>query len=121
MRFDESRPIYLQIAEHFCDKIMNEDWPPGERVPSVREIAALIEVNPNTAMRAFHLLLESNILVQQRGVGYFTTSTAKSKVVEMRKEQFLNEELPELFSKMKQLGFTPEDLQKKYQKWEEQN
>lgn len=114
MKFDDSQPIYLQIAEHFCDKIMSEEWPPGQRVPSVREIAAMIEVNPNTAMRAFHYLQERDILMQQRGVGYFTTEKARDQVLEMRRQEFLKHELPAFFTKMKQLGYSPEDILQMY-------
>ena len=117
MNFDNSQPIYLQIADYFCDKIMNEEWQAGQRVPSVREMAGMIEVNPNTAMRAYHYLQEREILMQQRGVGYFTTGKAAERVLELRRQEFLKQELPAFFNKMTQLGYTPDDLQKMYDNW----
>ena len=56
MIFKESKPIYLQIADRICDEILQGTYGEGERIPSVREYAALVEVNANTAMRAFDFL-----------------------------------------------------------------
>lgn len=117
MNFSENRPIYLQIADHFCSQILNEKWSSEERIPSVREIAVAMEVNPNTAIRAFHYLQEKDILYNQRGVGYFVTEDAYQKVTNIKREEFINYKLPVLFRDMKQLGFTCRELEKLYEKY----
>ncbi|NBC02907.1 MAG: GntR family transcriptional regulator, partial [Bacteroidetes bacterium] len=55
MDFTDKEPIYKQISDYFCQQILEKKWAPDDRVPSVREIAIQMEVNPNTAMRAFQL------------------------------------------------------------------
>ncbi len=116
MEFSENRPIYIQIVDYFCDQILNKKWKENERIPSVREIAVLMEVNPNTAIRAFHELQEKEILYNQRGVGYFVSDKAFDKVKELKREKFIREKLPGFFSDMKQLGFSCSELEELYQK-----
>ena len=53
MEFKDTQSIYLQIADLFCENILLKKWKPGDRIPSVREMAVNIEVNPNTVMRTF--------------------------------------------------------------------
>ena len=56
MNFKESKAIYLQIADRICDEILLGQYPEEERIPSVREYAAIVEVNANTVMRSFDYL-----------------------------------------------------------------
>lgn len=116
MNFSENKPIYLQIVDHFCGQILNEKWTPEERIPSVRDIAVKLEVNPNTAIRAFHHLQEKGILYNQRGVGYFVADDAYNKVIELKRDEFIIHKLPVLFKDMKQLGFTCSELEDLYDK-----
>ena len=67
MDFDNGKPIYLQIVELFYENILLRQWQEAERIPSVREIAILVEVNPNTAMRAFTHLQEQDVIHNKRG------------------------------------------------------
>ncbi|MCH8568244.1 MAG: GntR family transcriptional regulator [Balneolales bacterium] len=121
MNFNSNQPIYIQIADYFCDQILNRKWTPEERIPSVREIATLMEVNPNTAMRAYHDLQEKGVIVQQRGVGYFATEDAYEKVMALKRDQFIKEELPILAERMKQLGYSIQDLETKILELQHQN
>lgn len=114
MDFSENRPIYMQIVDHFCDQIINKEWSEKERIPSVREIAVLMEVNPNTAIRAFHDLQEKEVLYNKRGVGYFLADNAYEKVKELKREEFIKHKLPGFFRDMKQLGFSCSELEELY-------
>ncbi|TVR26857.1 MAG: GntR family transcriptional regulator [Balneolaceae bacterium] len=116
MEFSGTRPIYMQITDHFCDQILKKRWNPEERIPSVREIAVMMEVNPNTAMRAFHYLQEEEILYNQRGVGYFVAEDAFTKVKELKRKEFIENRLPGFFRDMEILGFTCSELEKLYAK-----
>jgi GntR family transcriptional regulator len=116
MDYSDNRPIYMQISDHFCDRILNKSWSAGERIPSVRDIAVLMEVNPNTAIRAFHYLQEEEILYNQRGVGYFITDNAYEKVMKLKREQFIKEKLPGFVRDMKSLGFSFSELDELYRK-----
>ena len=114
MIFKENQAIYKQIADHFCENILTRKWKPGDRIPSVREIAVNMEVNPNTAMRAFTYLQDQNIIFNKRGIGYFVSDEGYERSLEMRKEEFINNELPELFRSMEILGFKVQDMEKLY-------
>ena len=116
MNFNENKPIYLQINDYFCDQILTKKWQTGDRIPSVREIAIQMEVNPNTAIRAFHDLQEEGVLYNQRGVGYFVEEKAFEIVKEKKRKDFVNNKLPLLFKDMNQLDFSFEDLKTVYQK-----
>ncbi len=66
MQFRESQAIYLQIADYVCERILLKEWKPGERVPSVRELAVQLEVNLNTVMRSYDFLQQQEIIQNQR-------------------------------------------------------
>ena len=114
MDFTDRQPIYKQISDYFCKQILEEEWAPGDRVPSVREIAVQMEVNPNTAMRAFQILQEEEILVNKRGIGHFISEEAYQKTLDLQREEFIENDLPLFFNKMKLLGFSCEELEEIY-------
>lgn len=116
MEFSENKPIYQQISDYFCNQILRKEWQAGDRIPSVRDIAVTLEVNPNTAIRAYHTLQKEDILFNRRGVGYFVADDAYDKVVEFKREEFIKDKLPGLFKDMKQLGFSCGELEKLYEK-----
>jgi GntR family transcriptional regulator len=111
MQFHENRPIYMQIVDYVCDEILSGDWTAENRIPSVREMAAQIEVNPNTAMRAYHYLQERGVLEQKRGVGYFASEDAQEQVLDLKRREFLEEDLPRFVQKMERLGYRFQDLE----------
>ncbi len=111
MQFADQRSIYLQIADLICDTILAGDLPDGERVSSVREMASSIEVNPNTVQRSFSFLQDQGILDNKRGIGYFISQDAYQKVKSMKRDQFIKEEIPQLFRTMELLGIDFDDLQ----------
>ena len=111
MQFNSLSPIYLQIAQYIHDLILNEVWEDGQRIPSVRDMAMELEVNPNTVIRTYSLLQEEGTLENQRGIGYFTAKDARTLVLKQRRERFLKRELPALLATMDTLGLTLEDLE----------
>ena len=96
MEFDSQKPIYLQICESVCEDILAGDLQGGNRIPSVRELGELLQVNPNTIMRSYERLTSQGIIYNKRGVGYFVAIDAREKVLAERRERFFNEELPRL-------------------------
>ncbi|PKO95859.1 MAG: GntR family transcriptional regulator [Bacteroidetes bacterium HGW-Bacteroidetes-7] len=110
MDFNEHKPIYLQISDNICEKILTEEWPADERIPSVRELGSNLGVNPNTIMRTYEHLENLNIISNKRGVGFFVENDAKSKIVKIQRDQFLKEELPLIIKKMSLLGIQPSDV-----------
>jgi DNA-binding transcriptional regulator YhcF (GntR family) len=111
--FNQHKPIYLQIADNVCERILGGEYLQEERIPSVRELGMNLGVNPNTIMRTYEYLQSMNIIFTSRGMGYFVSADAKTKILDMQRDEFLTEELPNFMKKMKLLQFTPEDICKK--------
>lgn len=114
MEFGNDKAIYLQITDHFCENILLQKWKTGDRIPSVREIAVNIEVNPNTVMRTFTYLQDKGIIFNKRGIGYFVAEDGFEKTRALRKEDFVSNELPRFFKAMSLLNFTIEDVTTSY-------
>lgn len=111
---DNNRPIYLQIADKICDDIMLGTLREEQRIPSVRDYAAMMEVSINTAMRSISYLETSGILQNRRGIGFFVASGAEETIKKMRRDTFLKEECEYFFRKLMTMGFTPLQLRAMY-------
>jgi len=112
MDFNENQAIYMQIADFFCENILQKKWQEGEKIPSIREIAVQVEVNPNTAMRTFSYLQDKGIIFNKRGIGYFVADDGYEKTLELKKEQFVEEDLPQVFRTLDLLRMEFKDLEK---------
>jgi len=121
MDYSENRPIYLQIADYICDEILKKALSAGDRILSVRKVAVMMEVNPNTAIRAYHYLQDEDILYNERGVGYFVSDGAFDLVLELKRKEFIEEKLPRFYQDMKLLGISPFDLKDLFDKHHKQN
>lgn len=117
MNFKESRPIYLQIADRIMDEIMQKAYAEGGRIPSVREYAAQVEVNANTVVRSYDWLQQHDIIFNRRGIGYFVAEGAIKAIAQLRRREFEDDELPEMFRKMRLLGITAADISRRYQEY----
>ena len=109
MNFKESKAIYLQIADRICDEILLGQFGEEERIPSVREYAAIVEVNANTVMRSFDYLQSQNIIYNKRGIGYFVAPGAK--------DIFLKEELDYFFRQIKTLDIPIKEITDMYREF----
>ncbi|MCQ2212796.1 MAG: GntR family transcriptional regulator [Bacteroidaceae bacterium] len=110
MDFKENKAIYLQIAEHMMDEILQGLYPENDRIPSVREYAAMVEVNVNTCMRAYDWLCSQDIIFTKRGLGYFVCEGAGGMISQLRKQEFFEQVIPELRQKMQALNISTDDL-----------
>lgn len=119
MEFKDKQAIYIQIADLICENILLKKWKEGERIPSVREIAIDMEVNPNTTMRTFNFLQEKEIIYNKRGIGYFVSDDGFTKTMEYKKEEFLQNDIPFFLKNLKLLNIninTVVELYKTYNK-----
>ena len=98
MQFRETVSIYLQIADYICERILLKQWKVDERIPSVRELAMQLEVNPNTVMRTYDFMQQQSIIYNQRGIGYFVSPDAIKNAMLYRKTEFIENELPVIFT-----------------------
>ena len=110
MTFSNDKAIYLQMVDRLCDEILSGKYHDDDRIPSVREYAVLLEVNTNTAVKAYDELARANIIYNKRGLGYFVTPGAKKQILKARKTEFMKERLPELFRQMRLLDITIDDV-----------
>jgi len=116
MDFQGNKAIYLQIVDYVCEQVLLKKWLEKDKIPSVRELAVMLEVNPNTVMRTYAFLEEKNIIEMQRGIGYFVADTAYKRAIEFKKQEFLSEDLPQIFKSMDLLGIDFENFTKLYNK-----
>lgn len=112
MEFQNGKSIFLQIADTITEKVVSGEFPAGEKIPSVRELAAEMGVNPNTVMRTYSELQAMNIIENQRGIGYFVNPEAQKIILSSKKEQFFNKVLPEFLKQAALLGITSEELRR---------
>lgn len=117
MDFKDNQAIYLQIADLFFENILSQKWQPGHRIPSVRELAVTVEVNPNTVMRTFTYLQDKGIIFNKRGIGYFVADDGFELTKSLKKDDFVSQELPELFKAMDLLNVSLADLQSYYENY----
>mgnify|MGYP001294656273 CR=1 FL=1 len=103
---DESRPIFVQIAEQIENDILSGTLPEEAQVPSTNEFAAFYRINPATAGKGVNLLVEAGILYKKRGIGMFVTSGSRARLVTQRREQFHNEYLRPLVAEAAKLGIS---------------
>nr|WP_299069119.1 GntR family transcriptional regulator [uncultured Allomuricauda sp.] len=114
MEFDNSKPIYLQIVDFFYENILVKRWADEERIPSVREVAMMVEVNPNTAIRAFNHLQDLGVIHNKRGIGYFVASDGYTKVLNIKRKEFMEQILPDVFKKLNLLDISFDELKNAY-------
>jgi DNA-binding transcriptional regulator YhcF (GntR family) len=119
MNFNNDKAIYIQIADRLCDEILAGNYQDDERIPSVREYAVLLQVNTNTAVKAYDELARSEIIYNKRGLGYFVTKGAKKKILKERKQLFMKEKLPEMFRHMQLLGIDISEIGEEWNRFSE--
>jgi GntR family transcriptional regulator len=121
MDFKEGQAIYLQIAEHVCEKILLKELLQGSKIISIRDMAVQIEVNPNTVQRAYDFLQQNEIITNKRGIGYFVSEQAIEKARAVRKDQFIESELVTFFRSMYLLDIPIAEIELRYKKYIDQN
>jgi GntR family transcriptional regulator len=117
MEFRDNKAIYLQIAEFICERILLKQWSIGDKIPSVRELAVQLEVNPNTVARTVEFLQQKDIIFTKRGMGYFVSDEAVEKVMVFKKDDFLQNDLPLFFKNIQLLGIDFEELRGRFEEF----
>ena len=107
---DDSRPIFLQIAEQIENDIISGALPEETQVPSTNELAAYLRINPATAGKGVNLLVDAGILYKKRGIGMFVADGARARLVAQRRDQFREQYIAPLLAEAEKLGITPVQL-----------
>ena len=105
---DSSRPIYLQIIERVQMDIITGRYQPGDKLPSVRDLAQEAAVNPNSMQKALSELERSGLIYSQRTSGRFITED--KELIHQMKKELAAAEVSAFVAHMKQLGITPEEI-----------
>jgi DNA-binding transcriptional regulator YhcF (GntR family) len=100
---EDGRPIYTQLVERIQMQIVSGQYAPGDKLPSVRELAAVASVNPNTMQRAFAELEGSGLVITQRTNGRIVTQDRQ--LIEDIRQKLANDMAEDFFAKMNQLGY----------------
>ena len=114
MNFKDNKAIYLQIADRIGDQILSGKLMSEGKVPSVRELAAEMEVNANTVARTYDHLQQNGIIFTKRGLGYFVSADAKDKIIASRRDLLMQGEMDYFLGQLKAVGITPAELQDLY-------
>ncbi|MFF5793808.1 GntR family transcriptional regulator [Paeniglutamicibacter sp. NPDC012692] len=107
---DDSRPIFLQIAELIENDIVSGTLGEESQVPSTNEFAAYYRINPATAAKGVNLLVESGILYKKRGIGMFVSTGSRARLLDIRRKDFQAQYIQPLAREARKLGITGEEL-----------
>ena len=99
-------PIYQQIANEIEDMILNGELTEEAQAPSMNQLADYYKINPATARKGLELLANENILYKKRGIGMFISRGAVDRIIQMRRQAFLQDFVVKLLEEGKKLGFT---------------
>lgn len=110
MDFHNDKPIYLQIVEYVYERILQNEWKEDQKILSVRDLGADLEVNPNTVMRSYEKLQQDQIIYNKRGLGFFVVKNASTIIKNLRMETFKANELAQILHTAKLLGITEQEI-----------
>ena len=123
--FDQSAPIYQQLADQMEEMIFSGLFPEGQQVPSTTQLSQELHINPATVLKGMNLLVDHHLLEKKRGLGMFVTKGAKERIMEKRKEGFYQNYVVSLIKEATKLQITEDHLlsliQRGYQNGNTQN
>ena len=107
---DDTRPIFVQIAERIEEDILTGRLDEEEQAPSTNQIAALYQINPATAAKGVNLLVDQGVLYKRRGLGMYVAPGARAKLLEKRREQFYEQYVVPLLQEAEKLGIPTDQI-----------
>ncbi len=107
---DDSRPIFVQIAERVENDILEGRLPEESQVPSTNQFAAFYQINPATVLKGINLLVDQGILYKKRGIGMFVATGVREIIMGKRKEQFFEQYVVSMIKEAEKLGITTDQL-----------
>lgn len=107
---DDSKPLFVAVAEQIEDGILDGTYAEDDPVPSTNELAAFLRINPATAGKGFGLLVDAGVLIKRRGIGMFVAPGAREALRQRRKLAFQDQFIAPLLREAAQLGISADDL-----------
>ena len=108
--WSDTSPIYVQLRERVIAQILEGAIRPGEALPSVRQVAGELAINPLTVTKAYQTLADEGLVEKRRGLGLFVAEGADRQLRKSEREHFLTTEWPAIQARMRALGIDPADL-----------
>ncbi len=105
--WSEHQPIYVQLHDRIVERILDGDLAEGEALPSVRQVAARLRINPLTVSRGYQMLVDEGVVEKRRGRGMYVAAGARETLRARERERFLREEWPAIRARMRRLGLDP--------------
>src|SRR5690349_19392848 len=115
-QFNDSQPIFLQIRHRIVEMILKQAVKEGEPLPSVRQIATDLSVNPLTVTKAYDGLVDIGVVESRRGMGMYVNDGARGKLLSHERQKFLAEDWPRIIAQIKALELDPASLLKDSEK-----
>ena|SRR5687768_7277082 len=115
-QFNDKEPIFLQIRQRIAEMILKKAVKEGEPLPSVRQIATDLQVNPLTVTKAYDGLVDIGVVESRRGMGMFANPGAREKLLAHERQRFLSEDWPRIVAQVKALELDPATLLKEFDK-----
>ena len=108
--FDQDKPIYLQVREKIEDQIVNNQLHEGEQAPSTNQFVSFYKINHATVSKGVNQLVEEGILFKKRGIGMFVAEGAREKLIQKRKDAFVDEYIVKLVQEADQLSISETEI-----------
>jgi len=108
--WNNNQPIYLQLRERVIALILDEILNDGDALPSVRNVSSEYRVNPITVSKAYQTLVDDDLVEKKRGLGMFVKSGARAVLLQSEKKKFLEDEWPDIVSRINRLDLSSKEL-----------
>jgi len=109
-RWNDTQPIFLQIRQQLIEMVLKETIPEGEALPSIRQIAMDLSVNPLTVTKAYQSLVDLGVVEKKRGLGMYVAKGARAKLLAHEREKFLAQDWPRIRVQIEALELNLKDL-----------
>lgn len=109
-QWNDKQPIFLQIRQQIIELILKKTIGEGEAVPSIRQVATDLSVNPLTVTKAYQSLVDAGIVEKKRGLGMYVKDGARVELLAQEREKFLSEEWPRILKQIGALDLNVQDL-----------
>lgn len=109
-RWNDAQPIFLQIRQQLIEMILTEAVSEGEALPSIRQIAMDLSVNPLTVTKAYQSLVDLGVVEKKRGMGMYVAGEARATLLAHERQKFLTDDWPPIKARIEALDLTLVDL-----------
>jgi GntR family transcriptional regulator len=110
LEWNDSQPIYRQLRDRVVAMILDGVLKEGDPLPSVRNVAAELRVNPLTVLKGYQQLVDEQLVEKRRGLGMFVKMDSRKLLLRAERDRFLTEEWPRILATIERLGLSPKEL-----------